>query len=693
MLNSQCGISFQSFVNRIVYLNARIFNYVKISIASDAQDIPAEHLIFEDVIDSFNSPRIWIYNGDPAIAGPYVINLAGDSTVLLYNSKESDVKWSPYSEPGVYIVEFEEKGEGGVYFPHIVEFQVTVEIFSKRLDLILLCDGANTDALHLTLRNQTPQTFFDVLSARLADTLSNTLTAGFETIEFKDGQKIDFPPAQNERLEFQLGLLGLKMESLEINQITDIEDTQALSIAKESRAVIATESEEFKKDSLKFKSDLSDLTEKLFDNASQKDVDSGIAVEKFDDAENKPAEVISIPKPGDAPLPKPVPPSTVAPSISVPVPPSPGTPSMDITTDETKEERVTVAPESVKSIPPAPSSSAELLIDSSVDEEIEEAVAVAPEPPKAMSAPPKPPSAVAGEQSIRTDDPLTESKAHASDFVLPPLPSVAAITPQASSDESSPPVNEKHAKKKRMPTPRRSARKRTVSAKHSSADLNELFPEEPTINLEVESLKALKFAKVEWFNKMILNRVYPLIIRISTQELVASKKQVSIVTGEEKSEVAQKITLDLETPVIVRPEFPGCLVMPSERIIEPAIEQGTLTFFITSLAKGKMQNQIVFQQKTKIQASILLEGEVIDHRLAKWLAYIGSAVGAIPAVFAFVMGQSIGTFFTSRLGNLFGNFAFISEVIVTLGLLGSGGYLFYKNNQISSTITQSQISV
>ncbi|OLS23869.1 MAG: hypothetical protein HeimC2_24780 [Candidatus Heimdallarchaeota archaeon LC_2] len=169
---------------------------------------------------------------------------------------------------------------------------------------------------------------------------------------------------------------------------------------------------------------------------------------------------------------------------------------------------------------------------------------------------------------------------------------------------------------------------------------------------KTESKMTLKYTHTSYFSRMLLNRAYPLVVKINTEEVGVKKTISSIVSGEKISEKEESMILDEEKSVTIRPEFPGCFVVPSEQEVELSDENVEVKFHVTPLALGMLDVSVRFLQAGKTVHSMYLETKVITHRLSRWLATIGASASVVPTMVAFMLNETPAQFMDKRMDNL-----------------------------------------
>jgi len=192
-----------------------------------------------------------------------------------------------------------------------------------------------------------------------------------------------------------------------------------------------------------------------------------------------------------------------------------------------------------------------------------------------------------------------------------------------------------------------------------------------------ESL-TLKHTHAKWYDRMVPARSYPFTVTISTDKIQARKSAGSIVSGERKSEVTSSMVVEENALVTVRPEFPGCMVVPPDRQIDMRKETVEAKFYVTPLAFGKLEARVVFEQYGKVIHMMELDTKVVKHRVAKWSAAIGAMVAVLPAVIGFFFGKSPNDFINDNLAaielSFFLGWGYLFPILIT-GVSAGVGFL------------------
>lgn len=166
---------------------------------------------------------------------------------------------------------------------------------------------------------------------------------------------------------------------------------------------------------------------------------------------------------------------------------------------------------------------------------------------------------------------------------------------------------------------------------------------------EAEESISLKNAHVSWFERMLQQRTYPLIVTISSEEMKVKKSITSPISGEKVSEKSEQLVVSTLDPFItVRPDFPGCLVVPAQQKVRADSNKSELTFHVTPLTLGHVLGQVNFIQNDRSIHKMTLDSKVITHRISRWSAALGTLAGTIPAIVAFFFGTSPQNFMNTN---------------------------------------------
>ena len=198
-----------------------------------------------------------------------------------------------------------------------------------------------------------------------------------------------------------------------------------------------------------------------------------------------------------------------------------------------------------------------------------------------------------------------------------------------------------------------------------------------------ETIVKEKYAHASYFERMIPNRVYPLIVSINTVEKGVKKSVSSVISGERISEIEESLQVDTtKGPVTIKPEFPGCLVVPTERQIDPKVENVKIRFHVTPLVIGKLEATINFYQNKIRIAQLSVPTKVINHRITRWMAIFGALIGAFPAIIAFIFNETPANWLDQRFAKLipaFDGLGYILPGLLTAIFLGISGGLYFTN--------------
>jgi hypothetical protein len=167
---------------------------------------------------------------------------------------------------------------------------------------------------------------------------------------------------------------------------------------------------------------------------------------------------------------------------------------------------------------------------------------------------------------------------------------------------------------------------------------------------ELTEVVKSRYTNTSWFERMLPARAYPLLIKISTEELTKQKSIKSVITGEKVSEQLDEFDLETDDVLTIRPEFPGCMITPNEHQVDVTNQDIEVKFFVTPLiSKGTINAKINFIQSGSIIHRINLSTKIINHRISRITAWLGAIAGIIPGFLAFYLNETPQTFMENRL--------------------------------------------
>jgi hypothetical protein len=255
-------------------------------------------------------------------------------------------------------------------------------------------------------------------------------------------------------------------------------------------------------------------------------------------------------------------------------------------------------------------------------------------PPPTSASPPPPPSVVASE-SAPPPSPVPSAPTAAPKPVVKPQPSVMPPPLKAEVEELE-------------PEPAEMAEDMDVMAFDDADEVDDMLIAKGME--KTDHTMTLRYTHTSYFSRMLLNRAYPLIVKISMEEVGVQKSITSVMSGERISEREESIEVSEEDPnVTIRPEFPGCFVVPNEYVVDIREEKIEVKFHVTPLALGTLDGSVKFIQSGKSIHAMALETRVITHRISKWLAGIGASTSAIPFMMALFLDETIPQFMEKRL--------------------------------------------
>ncbi len=584
-----------------------------------------------------DSLKIWLPT-EKDLEEEFFLKVPDGGTTLLYDSSDRDVSWKDVT--GYTSVSFipTSKEDGIVFIPQILKLPIRLDLSSQPIDVIFYFDASLASAMSTSFLKIPPSEFLGQLLSRVIMIISSPLD---EMNAFKDKRAGDMVAGENiPGVSLKFSLLGLKLEKIELSdkKTEELVNPEFADLTKLPKLEI---SQEKSNESPIFSTQSSQMQEIEEDEAEEEEM------QEIEEDEAEEEEMQEIEPKTTMDIPKVV---QSKPTVSSP----PAISKKPRSKMEQKKKKQSLPPSPASTgAPPAPP----------IAEKIPPASTGAPskmdESPRSIPSPKKPP-APSKRPSVSKTAPETLG-------VAPPAaPAPAPVPPSA--QQSIPP--------------------KEPSAEHDEdLDLEELeemmvmedaMIEEHETGLLPKEMKERKYGplsqknvKVSWFDRMILQRTYPLTVQISSKKLEKKKSVTSLISGERITEVTETIVVEEEKPVTIRPHFPGCIVTPTERVVKPE-EETTTTFYVTPLSKGWMDSRIEFFQGYELIDSIRLKSKVIDHRLSKILAVSGSIVSAVPATFAFLFNVSLQEFFEQRISGISGSIAVLIQLIITVALFGAG---------------------
>ena len=181
---------------------------------------------------------------------------------------------------------------------------------------------------------------------------------------------------------------------------------------------------------------------------------------------------------------------------------------------------------------------------------------------------------------------------------------------------------------------------------------------------------------------MNINQVYDFSIKVDRRELQAKKKQTDFITGEQREQVTEEITVEEDEPIEVELSIPGCLVSPSIQYVSPEAQSSQVTFYVTPYVKfSKRPAKVIIGQKKLEKKTIPLQVSVIDRRVMKMFSVLGLLIASIPSVWPYVFGPDLNQqiFWTlSNYSSLITNELIVPIEVALGGFITVVSFLWYK---------------
>ena len=141
---------------------------------------------------------------------------------------------------------------------------------------------------------------------------------------------------------------------------------------------------------------------------------------------------------------------------------------------------------------------------------------------------------------------------------------------------------------------------------------------------------------------MNINQVYDFTIKVDKKELQAKKKQTDFITGEQREQITEEITVAEDQPIEIELNVPGCLVTPSIHYVSPKAQTSQVTFYVTPYAKFSKRSAIVIIGQEKLdKKTIPLQVKVINRRVMKIFSVIGLLIASIPSIWPYFVGPNL----------------------------------------------------
>ena len=147
---------------------------------------------------------------------------------------------------------------------------------------------------------------------------------------------------------------------------------------------------------------------------------------------------------------------------------------------------------------------------------------------------------------------------------------------------------------------------------------------------------------IDYYSRMNINQIYDFNIKIDKSLLQAKKKQSDFLTGEQREQVTDEISVADDIPIEVELNLPGCLVSPSVQYVSPTAESSIVTFYVTPYVKfSKREAKIVIGQKKLSKKVISVQISVIDRRIMKIFSILGVLIASVPSLWQYLFGLNM----------------------------------------------------
>ncbi|MHA2249983.1 MAG: hypothetical protein ACXAD7_06455 [Candidatus Kariarchaeaceae archaeon] len=575
-----------------------------------------EDIDYQEIFTDINSPGIFIAQTESDLKAKLIV-LDGHSTILVYTHGK-DLAWQAFNDLGQYKYQPDKVGDGLLIFPHTFYFEFTLKLATQEIEVQANFDGTGIKALTMPMKDVPIDEMVSSLQKRFSSTLSKILKPIDEQLEVNVGKKLKIPKNVMGDVSLKLALMGINLSSLQVSAQKPIEIMKGEVVEK-----IYDEPPTKMKEMLE-----REEKEKKESKKKRRRVKAAMPADEVSISMDDLAEPTLAAGAGGAA--KGGPPPSAAPGG----PPPPGAP----------------APSPQPSVPTA---------------------TTAPGAPPPLAAPGGPPPAAKSEAKKAAKvipPPKAKPKKKKKKDVIPPMPSPTPPTRRAAKmaevAESKPIMED------------------AILGEDDAMEeeIDELLPSE-LAGLSMEETLSMRYTHASYFERMIPNRAYPLLIKISTEEMKVKKSVSSIMSGEKLSEAVDTMVISEDSPIVtIRPDFPGCFVVPNQIDVDASKPKVEALFHVTPIAIGKLTASIKFRQNNRTMHTMELKTKVINHRLSKWAAWIGAAASALPAFFAFIWNVPPDKFMNERLDEfapaMLQDYGLMLPGAVTAGLFALSGFFY-----------------
>lgn len=200
---------------------------------------------------------------------------------------------------------------------------------------------------------------------------------------------------------------------------------------------------------------------------------------------------------------------------------------------------------------------------------------------------------------------------------------------------------------------------------------------------------------VDYYSRMNINSVYDFTVKIDKEMLQARKKQSDLLTGEQREQLTDEITVVEDKPIEIELQIPGALVTPNIHYVSPDPKSSQVTFFVTPYVKfSKKMGKLVIGQEKLTKKTIEFNVSVIDRRLMKIISILGILIASLPSIWPVLFGIDLNGYLVTNASNYM---TFVTNTTILPLEVGLGGFItvlsllilkLYSSKRTSFTSTQ-----
>ena len=271
----------------------------------------------------------------------------------------------------------------------------------------------------------------------------------------------------------------------------------------------------------------------------------------------------------------------------------------------------------------------------------------------------------------------------------PKPPPPASVAPSAPPRIKSAPAPGSFVEEKKSEKAKKKASRKSERSKSSTVSI-ESMAEETEL---VESGK--RGILIDYYSRMNINSVYDFTVKIDKEMLQARKKQSDLLTGEQREQLTDEITVVETTPIEIELQIPGCLVTPSVHYVSPEPKSTEVSFYVTPYVKfSKKMGKLVIGQDKLNKKTITFNVNAIDRRIMKIISILGLLLASLPSIWPILFNVDLNSYIVSNASYYM---TFVTNTTILPLEVGFGGLItlfslfilkFYSSKRSSFTSTQ-----